>query len=84
MVIPVLELVAVAKDATTITLKDSTGVYNADTNPGGYGTPNAAAPTQIGIRAKYWPDSDIYGSIITADTDIVTSLLGGGYMFLAA
>ncbi len=78
MVIPVLSFVSVSKDAETITLKDATGTYDGSTNLGGYGTPNADPPTVIGIRARYWPDSEIYASLVTEDTDFLTALLGDG------
>jgi hypothetical protein len=40
---PVLSLINLAEDASVIKVIDTTGVYNATTNAGGYGTPNPAS-----------------------------------------
>lgn len=85
MVIPVLSLIEVAKDATSITLKDATGAYNGTTNLGGYGTPNAAVPTVIGMRTRYWPDDDIYGGFISDSAGLIAALMSTtGYAITGA
>ncbi|MBI2283317.1 MAG: hypothetical protein HYU71_06390 [Bacteroidetes bacterium] len=40
---PVLTLTELAPDASYLIVKDNTGVYNAQSNPGGFGTPNPAS-----------------------------------------
>jgi hypothetical protein len=81
MLQPVLLFVATAKDATSITLKDGTGSYNVSTNPGGYGTPNPDAPAIVGLRARWWKDTDIYGSLLSDSASILSGLQGDGYAF---
>jgi len=39
-----LTVVSTSKDGKTITVKDTTGLYDATTNPGGYGAPNPSIP----------------------------------------
>lgn len=47
----------------SITLQDSTGAYNATTNPGGYGSPNPATGdvTKVKVREEYMGDSSPKG-----------------------
>lgn len=56
----VLNLTAGAEssDCTTITLTDSTGTYNASTNPGGYGTPNWDRADTALLLFVTWKGSD--------------------------
>ncbi len=58
---------------TKITLIDNTGVYNADTNPGGFGSPNAARNTlALLVRAfskRYDGGETIVDTLLTVAPD---------------
>lgn len=85
MLIPVLSLIARAKDATTITLKDSTGAYNVSTNPGGYGSPNRTSPpSKVGLKWRLWPDTAEYANIVIEDSGVIGNLVGSGAVLTAA
>ena len=83
MVTPIFISPSISKDGKTVYLRDNTGTYNLTTNPGGYGTPNANQPTQIGLRMRYWADTDIYAQLVTSNGTILSALLsaGDGYGF---
>lgn len=49
-----LSLVSFSADGTMLTVIDSTGAYNAETNPTGYGTPNKAVSSNIILRWKLY------------------------------
>lgn len=51
----ILTLQSVSTDGKTITIKDTTGAYDVDTNPTGYGTPNPATTffSIVAIKAAY-------------------------------
>jgi len=75
MLIPKLSLLAQAPKDVSVTLKDSTGAYNATTNPGGYGAPNMITPPPyIAIRARYWSAAAPYGHLIDVGA-ILTAIL---------
>lgn len=85
MLKPVLGIIGVAKDASTITLRDVTGVYDVTTNPGGYGTPNAPVPITVGLTFKNWTDTLPYANIVGgAGCNTLSDLATGiqdGYTF---
>lgn len=59
--------------AGTLVIEDSTGNYNASTNPTGYGTPNPdRADLALFLRAynnRYNGESDVTGELLTATAD---------------
>lgn len=81
MITPVLTKLEIAKDATSITLQDTTGAYDVDANPGGYGTPNAEAPDLVGMIWRYWPDTAPYANKVITDGTPIAALLGDGHPF---
>lgn len=82
MLIPVLSWVSNSKTGSIITVKDTTGAYNVDDNPGGYGTPNQATPpSMVGFRWRYWPDDVDYANFISSDSTFITALLAAGKPF---
>lgn len=44
---------ALSEDGTSITLQDTTGLYNAGTNPGGYGSPNPTSASSALCLIQY-------------------------------
>lgn len=80
MLAPVLTASGVAKDASYITLKDTTGAYNNPNNLGGYGAPNVLAPTKAGILIRYWGDTSNYiNKVLSADA--LAGIIGEGFDF---
>lgn len=62
---------AISDDLTYFLVEDSTGVYNVDTNPGGYGTPNPAR-TDIALYLyglKHHADEADSALTVTGNTD---------------
>src|SRR3954464_12535347 len=67
--------------ATSISLLDTTGAYNASTNPGGYGTPNYAT-TDLDwalIYLRNYEDTDYNIQKLSS----LTAILGSGQSFAA-
>lgn len=61
---------SLSTDGTTLIVKDTTGAYNASTNPGGYGTPNPDASSLVQLRWKMLESCDwelISGAYTVAD-----------------
>jgi hypothetical protein len=76
--IPKLQLIAQDTDLYgSVTLQDNTGVYNATTNPGGYGAPNPvkASVTKIYLADYYLGDNKSQGF----DPLPVLNILNGPY-----
>ena len=78
MVVPSLTWLSNAKNATTISVQDTTGLYNATTNPGGYGSPNAGIPTMVGFRIRTWDCRDPYGYLLISDNTLINNLINTG------
>lgn len=78
MITPVLSKTSISKDGITLSLRDATGTYDATTNPGGYGAPNAEEPALVALSAKYWPDVTVYGTLISDNETVISELLGAG------
>lgn len=77
-----LTLQSVSTDGRTITIRDTTGAYNLDTNPTGYGTPNPATTffAFVAIKAVY-----LNGSLSWLfTTDAPDFLSGSNYSITSA
>jgi len=61
--LPVLSLVSISDDASSIVVKDTTGAYSS-TNPGGYGAPNpeTADIAAVILQGGYFADLTAYHS----------------------
>lgn len=67
-----LSKVSLSSDGTVLTVQDTTGNYNAVTNPGGYGTPNPVRSANILLRWKMYSDCgwiSISGSYLQSDIE---------------
>lgn len=51
-----LSKVSLSVDGSQLVVQDTTGNYNASTNPGGYGTPNLGPASLVQLRWKMWND----------------------------
>jgi len=69
-----------ASDCKSIVFKDTTGIYNADTNTGGYGTPNSdetdITATSITVRDE---NNVSYTALTTYDIDSGDYTVGDPY-----
>lgn len=76
MLIPIIKVTGITRDAVSIVLADQTGLYNATTNLGGYGTPNGPIPpTAVGFRFRNWSESTVYYNAVSTDNTLITELL---------
>lgn len=65
-----LSKVGLSADGTTLTVQDTTGEYDAETNPGGYGEPNPEPSTMLQMRWSLWASclwTLIQGDYVSAD-----------------
>jgi hypothetical protein len=71
---PVLKLVSIAQDASSITVADGTGAYHATTNPGGFGGPNPTSVDMVAavIRMASYSSLNAYSSKRFAKTNLLT------------
>ncbi len=83
MLEPKLTTVYINKSATQVTLKDSTGLYDATTTPGGYGIPNPTSPpVAVGFRFVNYTESVPYLNFVTRESTLIQELLSGyGHTF---
>jgi hypothetical protein len=78
-----LSKVSLSSDGTILTVQDSTGDYNVSTNPGGYGTPNPARPSNVLLRWKMYRDCNwqlISGTYTQSDVEsglAITTVMAG-------
>lgn len=81
--LPSLQVSAVADPAASITVVDTTGNYNAGTNPGGFGTPNTAkgAITAVILELESYSQPGTVYPIAIADP---TNLFSTGQVLAAA
>lgn len=86
MLVPVIKKIAIEKGAASITLADTTGVYDVNTNPGGYGTPNMPSPPHaVGITWRFWGETLPYSNWVTDDGSTINELVSvNGHKFLPA
>jgi len=78
MLIPIITKLSVGAGAVSVTLADTTGAYNASTNPGGYGTPNPSTPpAKVGFTFRNWDDAAPYANLVTADSTFISELMSG-------
>jgi hypothetical protein len=72
---------SVAKKATSITLKDTTGVFDLSSNPGGYGIDNSfASPTFAYLFWRFWTDdADAFTEAFIASANTTELVFGSGY-----
>lgn len=77
-----LSVIETAADASSITVLDSTGAYNAGTNPGGYGAPNPTAASVLYalIQLAHYDDLTSYGVKQVDPEDIIPSLGATGFV----
>lgn len=78
--IPKIEFVELGRTAESITIKDTTGVYDVSTNSGGYGTPNPNSPevtTKAYLLLKYWTENE-YSSPMSLSVGNIASIQGAG------
>lgn len=73
----------IAKDASSIVLQDTTGTFNAVTNPGGYGGTNVfSLPTKGFIKLRYWTDKDFVHTYL--DATKMAAMVNSGFTYTKA
>jgi hypothetical protein len=76
MLAPKLTHLSTTPKGDSITVADTTGAYNATTNPGGYGVPNSTSPPlAVGIRPRYWSKTIPDGQFVSNNAPLITALL---------
>ena len=72
---PTMKILGIADDASSITVKDFTGVYDGTLNPGGFGTPNEASAACSGwiLRVNYLENTSYFAFSGTTVGDLLAT-----------